>query len=351
MAHAPAHYDIVYVSRAPQQSTDPILAEVGPIFGDLSWTRDLYQPSSIEVSASTNELDDDLTLRLRDLITNPTEIWVYRDDTLIVAGALIGGSIDDSTITLSAVGLEVYLRYMFITSDKSYVAVDQATIAKEFVDDWQALDYGNFGIDTSSITTHSVARTIKYKGNEFDNVYDAIQDLGSAEDGFDMWVDPATRELMLDHPSRGSDLSNSVFLERGISNPNIKFSVAPGVVASESFGASKDENDEVITTTQSNTAVRESFGRVGVADTYENGEQAFLDDQAGAALDVRGTMLFQPGPGLIPVDGAHADDFNPGDLVSYLYDAGIGQQQGIYRVKTKKVSVDGGKETIEVEFE
>jgi hypothetical protein len=351
MAHAPAHYDIVYVSRAPQAATGPILAEVGPVVGDVSWTEDLYQPDTIEVTAPTNKIEDDLKLRLRDLVTYPTEIWVYRNGNKIAVGSLLGGSIDDDKITLSASGLLTYLQYMFITGDKTYSGIDQALIIKEIIDDWQALSYGDFGIDTSAVTAHSQLRTISYVGAEYPNVFDVAMELGEADNGYNIWIDPANRELQLSHPTRGVDKSATVFLERGIANPNIKFSVAPGVIASESFGAAKNEGGTPITTTQTNTDLRESFGRVGHAESYGDADQTLLDDKALASLDVRSSMLFQPGPGLIPVDGAGVEDFSPGDLVSYLYDAGIGQQQGIYRVRSKKVSVDDGKEMIEVQFE
>lgn len=346
-----AHYDIVYVTRTPQQSTGPTLAETGPVYGKLSWSANLYSPDTIEVVASTNELESDLKERLRDLVLLPTEIWIYRDGILVAAGPIVGGSINEKEVTISAAGLSSYLRYMFVTTDKNFSATDQATIAKTLVDDWQALDYGNFGIDTSSITTHGVNRTINFKGNEFPNVFEAVTDLGAADNGFDVWVDPDTRELNLDYPSRGVNKSATVFLERGISSPNIKFSVAPGIIASESFGVAKDTNGNVITSTQTNTTLRQDFGRIGYAESYEDGEQALLDDLTQAAVDVRNTMMFQPGPGLLPVDGAKVEDFNPGDIVSYLYDAGLGNQSGVYRVKRKKVTVDKGQESIEVEFE
>lgn len=346
-----AHYEIVYVARTPQESGNPTLTELGPIYGDLTWTENLYVPDSIEVTAPTNELEDDLKSRLRDLVNFPTEIWVYRDGDLIQAGPIMGGTIDDKTITLSASGIEAYLKYMLIINDQSYTDKDQASIVQDLISDWQDLSYGDFAIHIDSVLFHGVTRTKSYNGFDLNNLYDVIEDLGAADDGFDFWVDPATREFEFGHPTRGSDLSETVFLERGIASPNIKFSVAPGIVASEFYGTAKDsDGDPIRASAHSNTTVRPVFGRTGYADTYEDGEFSFLQAQVTAAREVRRTPLFHPGPSLIPVDGAEAMDFGPGDEVHYLYDAGLGQQSGVFRVKKKKVSVDK-QENIEVEFE
>lgn len=342
-----AHYDIVYVARTPQTSSSPTLVELGPIYGDLTWTENLYSPDSIEVTVSTNELEDGLKSRLRDLSVFPTEIWVYRDGDKIQAGPIMGGQIDDKTITLQASGIESYIRYMFTTGYKSFSSTDQAVIVTTLIDDWQNLDFGDFGIDTSGVSDHGVDRTINYEA--FINLYDAIEDLGASTSGFDFWVDPDTRELKFGQPTRGVDLSATVFLERGISNPNIKFSVAPGVLASISYGTAKFTDGTPISSSWINTDLRETFGRVGFSDTYEDGTTGFLSAQTKAALDARAEPLFHPGPGLIPVDGAEVMDFGPGDEVHYLYDAGLGDQSGVFRVKKKKVTVDK-QEHMEVEF-
>jgi hypothetical protein len=155
------------------------------------------------------------------------------------------------------------------------------------------------------------------------------------------------------YPKVGSDLSASVFLDIGIMSPNIRFSVAPGIIASDVYLTGTATGESPLTSTKSNTAIRESFGRAGLGGAADNvSEQALLDDLAQASVDARGVAFFQPGGNLIPVSGAGYTDFAVGDTVAYSYDAGLGLQSGNYRVIKREVSVDDdGTESLTVGFE
>jgi hypothetical protein len=282
------------------------------------------------------------------------EVWLYRDGVQVFAGPVVGGSISGTTLTLNCSDLLLYLQYMVLTANESWTAVDQFTIVKELVDDWQALTYGNYGISTLLVGTSGQVRTLAIPAaTERVTVWEAVQDLAQANNGFDIWVDPDARTLELDYPSRGSDLTSTVFLERGIKSADARFSVAPGIIASEVYLTGTAASATPITAVKSDTVLRSTFGRCGMGASVDNvTEQAMLDDLAQAAVDLRGAPLFQPGAGLIPVAGAEFDDFGVGDQVTYAYDSGLGLQSGAYRIRRRETVVGAdGTEDMKVEFQ
>lgn len=348
-----AQYDITAVARSQAQSTAPTFSELAPLFASLSFTESVLEADSAEVTVSLETLDDAVKQRLRDLVAEPMEIWIYRDGVHIFSGTVTGGNISGPTVSLAVKAIPYYMSYMLVTTDKTYTNVDQFTIAKELVDDWQALDYGNFGLVTSGIGTSSILRTSDIPGAlEPIAVSEVVYPMGAADNGFDVSYVPSTRALVFTNPEKGSDLSASVFLERGIQSPNVRFSVSPGIVASDVYLTGTSAEKDPITATASTASVRSTFGRTGVAGGIDKvSSPSLLSDFADAWAAERATALFQPGGGLIPVAGAEYSDFAAGDTVSYGYDAGLGFQSGSYRILRRKVTVaDNGTETMEVEF-
>jgi hypothetical protein len=348
-------YELVAVARTPQLSGPPTLTEVGPIVAPtITWTRELNRAGSIGFSCTPDRLDAAVRARFADLLNNPTEVWLYRNGVRVMAGLVAGYQIQGDTqnvLSVTAPGLLAYLQYMQVDADLTFNGVDQTTIAKTLVDQWQNLDYGNYGIDTSGVTASGVTRDRSYVAAEQHQVYQRLRELGQTVDGFDIDVD-ADRRLVLSHPSEGADLSQSVVLDgRNITDAGVVVSVAAGDVASEAFGLGGDGVD-AITARASNTALRAEFGRAGVAEAFDGVTvPATLAGHTQALLDARSTALFLPGPGLVPVADADVDDFGVGDSVTYEYDAGLGVQSGVFRVSTIRVAVDeNGAETMAVGF-
>ena len=348
-----ATYTAVAVSRTPTISSGPTLVELGPLVGGIEFTEVLNEGASAKVAVSVDALDDDIKARLRDPVSLPLEVRIYRDSSLVFSGPLVGGEVKDDVLTMHFGGLETYTAYMLITTDKSWTSEDLATIAVEVVDDWQAENYGDYGIETATVGTIGNTRTQSVPGaTEPISVFEFLMENAGADNGFDWWINPSTRELEV-AASRGSDLSASVFLERGVTSSAIRFAAAPGVIASEvrAIGTGPDLVSP-LTTTKTNASVESAFGKAGIvvaADPIE--DASHLSDVAQASLNERDAVFFVPGPALIPVTGAGVEDFEVGDLVTYTFDAGLGQVTGTYRVTKKTVSVsDSGQETMSVEF-
>lgn len=346
-----AEYEVVAVQRVPNQLTGPTLTELGPLHASIDWTDVLNEAPEATFTVDVGGIQSDIKAALRDLSATPLEVWVYRDSVLQFAGPIVGGQITGkSTLSLTCRGLEFYTAYMLVTADKTFTAVDQFTIVKTLIDDWQALDYGDFGIDTVTVGTSGVTQDLFIPGAEEPRqVYEALRDL-AASAGFDFYVKP-DRELVLG--TRGVDLTTDVFLERGIQSANIQFSVAPGTIASELFGTGTNSGKTPITGNAINAGLRASFGRAGYAISVDGADNAaLLTGALTAALDELDDTYFAPGPGLVPVSGAGVTDFGVGDTVTYTYDAGLGQQTGGYRIRKRQVSVSNtGQEFITVEFE
>lgn len=346
-------YDLVAVARTPNQATGPTLAELGPLYGTFTLTEVLDGPDELQVEVLVETLNEDIKVRLRDPLTYPLEVWLYRDGQIIFAGPVVGGTMRDSKLQMMSLGLLHYLRYMVLSTDYSVVATDQLTVVKDLIDSWQDQDYGDFGLVTSTMGTSGVTRDISLPGStEPQIIYEVVYALGQANNGFDLWVDPSTREVAPFYPERGTDLSSSVFLERGIKSSEVRFSVGPGVVGSEFFGTATGPNSEALLSSASNTTVRSTFGRAGVALSIDLvDDQTLLDDFVTAYANARKTVLFSPGAELLPVAGADWEDFAVGDTVTYTFDAGLGTQTGAYRIAKRSLAVDAsGTETIGVEF-
>ena len=345
-----ATYNVVAVQRTQQSSGAPTLNELGPLECLIEYSDLLNEAPEGKFTLNVDTLQDDIKASFRDLTAQPLEVWVYRDSGLVFKGPVVGGELKDKVLTVSARGAEFYAAYMMVDTAKSFVAVDQYTIATDLIDDWQVQTYGNYGIDTSAIGTSGTTRTFTIPGDvEPRVVYEVLREISGGDNGFDWWVDPTDDELKL-AGTRGSDKSSTVFLELGVVAPGIRFTVAPGVIASEVRGTST--GGTIRTSSKSNTALRAAWGRAGTAISVDGDpDAASLGDATQAHLDSRGTPFFVPGPAMIPVAGASVEDYNVGDTVTYTYDAGLGQQTGPYRIRKRRVTVtEAGQEHMAVDF-
>lgn len=346
-----AEYNVVAAQRTQQSGAPPTLIELGPLECSIEYADILNEAPEGKFTLNVDTLQDDIKTSFRDLVAQPLEVWVYRDSTRVFKGPVIGGELKEKVLTISARGAEFYSAYMLVETAKTWAAVDQYTIATDVIDDWQAQTYGDYGINTSAIGTSGTTRSLAIPGDEEPRVvYEVLRDLTGSDNGFDWWVDPTDDELKL-AALRGSDKTASVFLELGVVAPGIRFTVAPGVIASEVFAASTG-GSTVLTTSKTDTVLRASWGRAGTGISVDGDPDATtLGDVAQGHLDARGSTFFVPGPEMIPVAGAGVEDFNVGDIVTYTYDAGLGQQTGPYRIRKRRVLVTAaGQEHMAVDF-
>lgn len=351
-------FDPVLVSRVPALAGTPILTVVDRLVVDnISYTTELNRPGSATLSCPVRGLSSTAQGRLNDLKAFPSEVWIYVDSTLAWAGEVQTWQVQGQTLNINCVGLLGYTFRMGVTSDLTYTTIDQFTIAKGLVDHWQALNYGNYGIDTSTVGTSGVTRDRTYLRNELHNIGQRLQELGAVSNGFDIKVDPSTRKLVLTNPQQGTDLSASiVFDNRNIDNASVSVSVAPddlvSDVAATSTATDTAGNNTTLYSIRTTAGVQSSFGRGWAGISFSDvSAQTTLDGHADAYLNARASAMVQPGITIIPRVGADIGGFNVGDTCAYSYDCGVGVQTLTPRLAKVTVTIDSsGEKRMRLDF-
>lgn len=358
MAHGlEVEYKYSVSARTPNQSTGPTLTEIDELVpvGSVSYTDELNFDGEASLSVEPENVPSDIGERLKDLRSLPCELNIIRDDIVKWKGPILSCQLQGPTLTINARGLMYYMRYMALEADLLFTAAtDQYTIGKGLVDAYQALDYGNYGIDTSGIGTSGVTRTRRFFFKENQNVFKRLIELAEQDNGFDVWVD-ANRDLQFASP-RGTDLTLEVYADpSNIINPNIFWSTAEDNIASNAIAVGTDATGELasVVGTDEVVDVQETFGRATIFSTAEDvTSQATIDNHATRLLETRQVQLFVPGPEALPVAGATPADFGPGDTIQYLINAGrLGQIHLERRVRMlRTVVADDGAEDMQIEF-
>jgi len=352
-----ARYEAMLVWRMPNSGSAPTFTVLDPVLqlDKISWSNELVGEGSITLAMNPDRQSETVKAYLRDIGNDPVEIWLYRDGNMVQAGPVIGVQTQSATVNLIARGLQYYLRYMFVTSNLDYSAgVDQYTISKNLVNHWQSKTYGNFGIDTSSIGTSGYTRKIKYSADEYPNVLQAIENLAEQLDGFEFYIRPYQRDLVL-VGQRGSDKTGTVILDsRAIPKANAHFSTAAGDFATDAYIAgSQQDGDEVFLGSYADAAGIARWGRAGITLSVDGIESQLLaDNYAQTSLEAVNRQRFVPQVGTVwPVLGADVLDFDVGDKVTWVYDYSLGMIETTRDVYKKFVSANSeGEESMTVEF-
>lgn len=367
-------YEASLVAVGYNAAGPPTLTEICGFEGkttSMAITEELGLPGSTVLRTPVDKIEAVGKARLRDLTVGPCELWVRKTiagtftttTALVSAGCVTGCHITDRTLEITAPGLLRYLGYWLADSnvltalnagvpiiDYLFSAVDQATIVQRICDAWQGLAYGNDGIVTTGLTATGVTRDLTLNSLEGKFVMPVVVEMGGRNNGFDLTVDPTTRALTMWSPRKGVDRTTSVFLDRrSIGTPDISWGVGPGSIGSEVFASSSSTGGSTKTSIQSNTALRATFGRSYITRSFQDiSVQATLDDHAARALVDVGSQVFAASPSLLPVPGFAYGDFSTGDLITYDYDAGVGQQTFPFRVGKIVMDNSSGREMLAV---
>lgn len=348
-----ALYEVTFVARIPQQSTAPQLVELGQLkHTAVSWTDDLTGVGGLDVGAKIPSLAPEIKARLLELNRTPNELWLHRDGVRVFAGPITSYQIQKQAISMHAGGLLTYLLYMVRDTPFSTVGEDQALIARDLIDAYQALNYGNFGLDASGLTTTGIARDLTLLGTENRTLDSVIREMGNRDNGFDLSCDPTSRKLMMYTPQRGQDLTAVRIMDRrNLIDAQVMISVAPGIFAPRIVATSTDPNGASLTGSVVDSAAEARFGRVMMSQSYANiSEQTTLNDHLAKSLTTMATPAFVVTPELVPIADLDVGDVNPGDTVLYDFDVGLGAQSLARRVKSITTTVQKSKEKIGVTF-
>lgn len=352
-------YEVVVVARDPRPATAPTFQLVDPVaWRSIEWSEELSVAQKLTVQCRGASLLDSVRQRLADP-TWASELWVYRGGDLVFAGPLMGVQTDDTGdgITVTAHGLLSYLDRWIIDSDQTFTGVDQFTIVKTLVDQWQALEFGHFGIDTGGVGTSGVVRNAKYLRSELHRVGRKVDELAQGVNGFDVEVEPESRALRLWYPQKGMDKSTGegavVFDGRNVTSAGAVISAGPDDLASDGYGTgtSSGTADQTLFSTLANTDLRARYGRTAVTGTWDSiNEQAVLDAHVQGLIDARRDGLVVPGPDARNAPDADLGSYAVGDTVSYQVSQVL-PISGAFRIRKRTVRVaSSGEETISLEF-
>lgn len=352
-------YELQCIARIPQASGAPTFLEIDQIeWESITWSSTLSQPQELSARCPLYSFTPPVVQRLNSWSPPlPTELWLFRDGEKVFAGPLKTWRRSGNIVELAAIGLLGYLQNMIVLADLRYDQIDQFTIAKALVDQYQqGLPYANVGIDTSTVGLSGKLRDRSYVRNEQHQVSRRLEELGAVNDGFDAEIDPQTRKLQLWYPRKGVDRSSGhdaiVFDDRNITTPDVMFSVAPGDLASEAFGSSNASgSDTSLWSAQSNAELRAAYGAAAVMGSWQDvSEQATLDDHTRALLDARDQPLIVPGPRTRVTPDADLSAYDVGDLVRFEMDPAFGVA-GSWRIRKRSVTVEAtGQEFVDMEF-
>lgn len=350
-------YELLVIARVPAAAGPPTFLVVDPIlWTSLDWTTELSKPQTLTVTCALSTVSEAVLQRLRGPAALATELWLLRDGQIVFAGPLTAGRRQGEELTLNADGLLAYLGRMVVYADLVFSQVDQFAIVKALVEHWRARPYGDFGIDTSAVGTSGVLRDATYLKTELHKVLQRVQEMGQRINGFDVDVDPASRQLQLWFPTRGVDRSAGedaiVFDSRNITTASTMFSVAAEDVATVAFGTGTSTSDAgALYGSATNAELLAQYGASGVTATWDSvSEQPTLDGHVAGLLAARGAALFVPGPDVRVTPDADISAYGAGDTVRYELDDQLGIA-GSFRLRSVRVQVSAsGLETVSPTF-
>jgi hypothetical protein len=251
-----------------------------------------------------------------------------------------------------------YLDRMLITADTVFKQIDQFSIIKSLIDTKQATNYGNFGIGTSNIGQSGVLIDITYLRKENNYVLPKILALAKSANGFDIMVNPASREVELYYPFMGVDRSTGpeaiVFDDKDLTDTNLILSLSPKDLASDIQGVGTGtgpDGSETYVSSFSNQSLLTQYGRQEFAVTFRDvTSQSQLDSLVQAASEARKAPLWIPGVNARVTPNADVSAYNVGDTVFYHLHDEL-EVQGAFRLLRRTIRVSGpGDETVTATF-
>jgi hypothetical protein len=164
--------------------TNDIIAEL-PLTG-VQFTQQLNQAGTFEghlliTGIDTNAYNVDVsTIPCRNVI------YVEADGILIWGGIIWGRSYNSTSqvLSITAREFESYFEHRRITQDTFFTNTDQLLIAETLLSNAQSVTYGDIGVLINSQLS-GILISRNYYSYELKTVFNALQDLSRAEDGFD----------------------------------------------------------------------------------------------------------------------------------------------------------------------
>jgi hypothetical protein len=339
------------MSRTPQLSAEPLFDTVADLhYAAISVTDELDGPGQAVVSVPVASLTSGSQSRLRSLDASPCELWLYRNESRVFCGHAVADLTHNrQTVTINASGLAYYLLGMIVDGDYVVSGRDQALIVADLIGAWQSSESGHFGLDLSRLTPTGITRDLTLSTGA--SVNDAVREMGARDNGFELWVDPATRQVFTLHPRRGRDLSSDVIIDsRQVLEGTTARSVAADQFATDVFAISTGTAGTLVGRA-GNAEQRARFGRWGlVRRYYDVTRQATIDAHAAQLSVDFDQQVLSIQPRMLPVSGFGYGEVGAGDVVTIDYDDGLGADTWVRRISRLQVSFDAAGERLAADF-
>lgn len=349
-------YSVVLVQRIMAESAAPSFVPLAPFNGvtGLTWSRRANRPSTIQFSVAADVQEAEVDAVLTDLANSPIEVWVYRDAELVFAGPLWMTQVQGPTLTVQCNDISGYMnRWIILPGDPQvFTGVDQFVIAKTLIDYWQAQDWGNFGIVTSGMGTSGVLRDRTYPDTEPHIIGQRISELSNTVDGFEWYINPATRAFLCASPSFGG--VPIIVDAASIEEASGVWSIGPEDFATLAVAYSSDrETNTTLTALAEDTARSQMMGRLAHTASYQDiSVQATLDDKVAQQLADRSDEFFVPSALLGLERVIDYTDLAIGTTVEFAYDFGFSPYETTRRLIGWVVQVHDvtGRERVTLEL-
>lgn len=353
-------YEIVCMAKIPQASGPPKFFAIDSFdWENISYKEKISDIPTLDFSCKFANLPDSIKQRLVSPSEMTTEIWVNRNSKLIFAGPLVAAQVQGESISISANGILYYLSMMLATQvDRVFKNQDQFTIVKTLIDERQLMSHAHVGINTVSLGLSGVNVDVTYIRNEQNVMLTKILELAESSNGFDIEIDPSSRNLDLHYPRMGVDRSSGpeavIFDDRNVTETNIMMSIGHKDVATDFYGigtGSGQDGTETYFSYAANDALRARYGRTDYWASFRDiSSQAQLDALVVAMRDARKEPLWIPGPNVTVTPDSDLSSYSVGDTVFYQLHDNL-DVKGAFRLLERDVSVSStGVETVSATF-
>lgn len=320
--------------------------------GDGSWSATMPL-----VTTTPTRLTNEVTapqLTETDILEGGTAVYFERDGVVLWGGIVwaTNAQVETNTMTLSGAGFFSYFRHRFMRVTTTYTAQDQLVIARDLIDDAQAVANGSIGVLTSETFTSGVTRDRTYQGFERKNVAEALEQLSQVTNGFDFRFHSfrdgsgtITTEFRTTYPATGR--RTEYVFELGVNIQLLSYRASGGNLTNtvDAIGAG-DGDDLLIQTAQDPTGLASRPLLESVASHPEVSVSNTLLEHAKRAI-VRGSapvreVNVRVFPDEIPTLGSYII----GDQVYVKGSYGFIELGSWYRITSMAVSVstDGAEE-------
>ena len=289
------------------------------------------------------------------------ELHLYRDDgggeILVWGGRLWVADVDHDWVRFMGLGWYETLRHREMAEDFYKVDTEQLDIAWQLIDYTQTQTGGNLGITRGAAADSGITRTVLYCAEERQNIAQAIEDLGTADQGFDFEVTPA-KVWKVWHPLKGEELSASVVLDTSTNVQELRYTIDATVVANEVAGiGDRKDCEPVHYASVKNVGSRDDYGllqaTISRSDIKEDGP--LINDLARKYLDLHKVARKAPVvgyPTILEGPSPLTGEFALGDVINLQASKGYATFDDAFRVMGYTVTAtQNGEERVDLNLD